>query len=143
MPGVDAWDIILADLRRGDGSFSLEGFYSFMRTMESRAAYAQRHGHDSVTVPADAFKALVEIAQGERRKPRGKPPDRPFKRVSQQMGNPLIPAADDVERLKHIWRTRYGKHKNIHEAALEKAAARWGVDPDKLDNFCRRQKSRI
>jgi hypothetical protein len=57
-----------------------------------------------------------------------------------QGASPMWFAADDVVRIKRVWRQRYGRKYGVHRKALELAAERRGVDPHSLDNYINRSK---
>jgi hypothetical protein len=50
----------------------------------------------------------------------------------------LHAAALDVQRLKNVWRKRYGRRNPLHTEAIEMAAKRRGVSEHTLANYIRR-----
>jgi hypothetical protein len=50
----------------------------------------------------------------------------------------LYGAAHDVQRLKNVWRKRYGRRNPLQAEAIEMAAKRWGVSEGTLANYIRR-----
>jgi hypothetical protein len=91
--------------------------------------------HFELTYECRVF--LVGLARGEINIPRkrGRPRKKRrasdcFRKIDENLS--LARAIRDVYRLKHVWRTRYGRKKGIVETAIELAAKRRGVSDKKI-----------
>jgi len=114
--------------------------HAFVAAVRGRTDSLPASPDETVEMPADAVKLLVDIADGKTKALPNRPPEDELTKLTRRM--PYILAADYVRRLKHVWRERYGLKKSINEPAPKKAAERFGLDADKLNNFCRRSNRR-
>jgi len=123
-------DRIVPRQRRNGESPNLNDFLWVMR------GWADDQPDDpsaSVTLSADAFKLLVDLADGTVKRPKGRPTKRRYKTLT--MMHELFQPAVDVERYKIIYENRYGQKRGVEPYALNYAANRWNVIRQQLRDF--------
>ena len=119
----------LARCRARGGRMRPADYQDFMRSVRVAVAFSERRG-ERVQLPADAVKLLSEFADGTRAKPAGRPPMPAF--ITDQRQIRLI-ALRELEQFKRIYRALY-KTRCKHDQAVERVAARWGLEHHYLRN---------
>ena len=88
-----------------------------------------------IELGADAFKLLVDIAEGKVKRPARRPKKDAFQKMLERECGPRAQAAWLAKRYMRVWESRYGfTRRDTKEAAIAREAERCKLHPESVRN---------